>query len=95
MIEAKPRYDAVLLDIRMPRLSGCGTAREIRRRTDEKARTPLVAFSADTLDVWQKNAEAAGFDAVLEKPFTTDDLTAALKAALKASPKEASSSKQC
>ena len=82
MIEAKPRYDAVLLDIRMPRLSGCGTAREIRRRTDEKARTPLVAFSADTLDVWQKNAEAAGFDAVLEKPFTTDDLTAALTTAL-------------
>ena len=95
MIEAKPRYDAVLLDIRMPRLGGCGAAREIRRRTDEKARTPLVAFSADTLDVWQKNAEAAGFDAVLEKPFTADDLTAALKAALKASPKEASSSKQC
>ena len=59
-LEAEPRYDAVLLDIRMPRLGGCDAARGIRRRTDEKARTPLVAFSADTLDVWQKNAEAAG-----------------------------------
>lgn len=94
-LEAEPRYDAVLLDIRMPRLGGCDAARGIRRRTDEKARTPLVAFSADTLDVWQKNAEAAGFDAVLEKPFTADNLTAALAAALKASPREVLSSKRC
>ena len=61
------------------------TADEILKDAERKKR----ALSEET------ERQCKEFDAVLEKPFAADDLTAALKAALKASPKEASSSKQC
>ena len=96
LIDTHPAYAAVLLDIRMPQMDGCRAAREIRSRQDVKARVPLIAVSADTLDVWQKKAQDAGFDTVLEKPFTTADLKSAIAAVLKpASREEASSSEQC
>jgi CheY-like chemotaxis protein len=64
--------DAVLLDICLPRVDGCETAR--RLRLDSRfAKTRLVAFSAAEPGPW-----TAIFDTHVTKPCTFDEVEAAL-----------------
>jgi CheY-like chemotaxis protein len=69
-------FDLVLLDLRMPRIDGFEAARALRRGGYH---APLVAVSADATPEAQADALAAGFDAVLLKPFGLDDLSQALQ----------------
>ena len=69
-------FDLVLMDLRMPRMDGFEAARALRAGG---CRVPLVAVSADASPAIRANALAAGFDAVLPKPFGLDDLIDALQ----------------
>jgi len=69
-------FDLVLMDLRMPLLDGFEAARALRAGG---CRVLLVAVSADASPATRANALAAGFDAVLPKPFGLEDLIAALQ----------------
>ncbi|QIW99560.1 hypothetical protein AMS68_005078 [Peltaster fructicola] len=69
--------DLILMDIEMPVMNGLDCVREIRKlesRTSGMARLPIVAVTANARKAQQDMALANGFDAVITKPFQTDDL---------------------
>ena len=70
------QFDLILMDLRMPRMDGFEAARALRAADWSSM---LVAVTADATPVVRANALAAGFDAVLAKPFDLDDLIAAIQ----------------
>ncbi|HEY5225795.1 MAG TPA: response regulator, partial [Methylovirgula sp.] len=70
----RARFDAMVLDIRMPGLDGIEVARRIRlaEQADGGAPCRIVALSADAVAAIAESARAAGIDAFLTKPV---DLT--------------------
>jgi two-component system response regulator MprA len=79
-------YDAVVLDVSMPRLDGLAVCRRLRERRD---RTPVLMLTArdDVRD--RVSGLDAGADDYLVKPFALDELNARLRALLRrAAPEE-------
>ncbi len=74
------RFDAVILDLRMPGLDGLILAREIRRLESEAGTAPsrLIAVSADAFRDTEREAQASGIDLFLTKPVDFWRLDAAL-----------------
>lgn len=72
-------YDAILMDIRMPKIDGL-EATMIIRGLEEKAekRIPIIALTADTFPEDVEKAEKAGMDAYLSKPLDPELLFRAL-----------------
>ena len=77
---AEARFDLVLTDIHMPGLDGIEAARRIR--ADEvamgRARTPIVALTADVLETGKRACQEAGMDGFLSKPVDPAELDAML-----------------
>jgi two-component system, cell cycle response regulator DivK len=78
------RPDIILLDLRMPGLSGQETLRQIRARP-ELAAVPVVALTAHALDDERRRALSSGFDAFIPKPCLPDDLVSAIEFILRGS----------
>jgi PAS domain S-box-containing protein len=76
---AAGRFDAILMDVRMPRMDGLEASRRIRAAG---VRTPIIAVTADALGAGDPEFHRAGIDAVLPKPITLDSLAEVLNAAL-------------
>ncbi|MEI7926214.1 MAG: response regulator [Chloroflexota bacterium] len=72
-LEAGPSVDAVLMDLRMPRMGGMELVARIRQRPELRM-LPVIAMSAYNDEVQEREAIAAGADAFLAKPFTIADL---------------------
>ena len=64
---AAASYDLILMDLRMPDMSGVEAARELRARG---IRTPIVALTAEAFEDDRRAALAAGMDDFLVKPLT-------------------------
>lgn len=64
---AAARYDAVLMDIRMPEMDGLSAAREIRAMPGYQT-TPIIALSADAFEEDRAKSFEAGMNAHLVKP---------------------------
>lgn len=81
-------FDAVVMDIRMPRLDGLAAARRIRavQATIGVAPTPLIALTANAAEEDRQAAEAAGFAAFFVKPFESGALTRAVADLARAAP---------
>jgi signal transduction histidine kinase/ActR/RegA family two-component response regulator len=80
---AESRPDVILLDLRMPGMSGFEVARTLRNAPH--ARTiPIVAITALNDDQDRLEALEAGCDSCVTKPFTQEALAGALSAALAA-----------
>ncbi|MCB1536647.1 MAG: response regulator [Rhodoblastus sp.] len=81
-------FDAVVMDIRMPRLDGLAAARRIRavQATIGATPTPLIALTANAAEEDRQAAEAAGFAAFFVKPFDADALTRAVADLARAAP---------
>jgi two-component system, sensor histidine kinase len=79
-------FDLVVMDVRMPRMDGFEAARALRAGG---CRVPLVAVTVDVTPAVRANALAAGFDAVLAKPFGVADLIHALQLVREGRPAEA------
>ena len=73
---APPRFDLVLMDLKMPGLDGLQATRRLRRLEVESRspRTPVIALTANALEDERRACKAAGFDAFLVKPFDFGDL---------------------
>ena len=70
------RYDLILMDMRMPGLSGEATARRLR---EAGVKTPIVALTANAFEDDRRACLAAGMDDFLVKPLSPDALRGALR----------------
>jgi len=78
-LQSQP-FDLVLLDNRMPRMSGIDAACAIRALAGPAGRTRLVALTASASDEDRAAFQRAGMQDVLLKPVRGRDLRAALHA---------------
>jgi CheY-like chemotaxis protein len=71
-MDSAARYDAIVLDIRMPGLDGIELARRIRRaeRARQAPAARLIALSADAQDNERRAAALAGIDEFVSKPVS-------------------------
>ena len=74
--EEKP--DIVLLDVRMPRMNGIETVKEIRKDLALEDLT-VIAVTASVFPEFKEKALEEGFDDFLGKPFRTEELMEKLK----------------
>jgi len=73
---AVDRFEVVLMDCQMPKLDGYATTSRFREweKENQRARTPIVALTANALSGDAEKCFAAGMDRYLSKPFTGDQL---------------------
>ncbi len=83
-----PRYDLMLMDIKMPGLDGREAVREIREieRETGMSRVAIVALTANATAEDQRAAREAGVDEYLVKPFDPPKLAEAIERAMGARP---------
>ncbi len=68
-------YDAVIMDIRMPKMNGMTAIQHMREvESGRKFRTPILALTAYAMQHDHLEVISAGADAYLSKPFRRDDL---------------------
>ena len=85
-------YDAIVLDIMMPRMDGLSVLRELRKRGDA---TPVLLLTAkDAIEDRVKGLDA-GADDYLVKPFSFDALLARIRAMTRKSAGAATSRFTC
>ena len=70
----KENFDLILMDFRMPEMSGPEATMAIRGRTDEKARIPIIALTADAVEEHIRGYISAGMDACVTKPIDRPQL---------------------
>lgn len=71
-------YAAVLLDINLPDLDGLEVARMLRERHAHGDSVPIIGMTANT-STGESQAQAAGMNALVYKPITSDQLQRALR----------------
>ncbi len=77
-------YDAILMDIRMPVMSGYEAAKAIRTLDREDAKTiPIIAMTADAFSEDIKHCLDAGMNAHIAKPIDVRDVARQLKKYMK------------
>jgi signal transduction histidine kinase/CheY-like chemotaxis protein len=72
-------FDAILMDIQMPRRDGFEATRKIRGLSGRAATIPIIGLTGLKGPVMHKQCAEAGFTAVLEKPINLDRLGATLR----------------
>lgn len=77
-------FDAILMDIRMPRMDGIEATRAIRRLQTPMRRVPILALTANADPADIETYIAAGMQGAIEKPVKPEKLAEALDAVLPA-----------
>lgn len=88
-LEALANVDALapelmILDVRMPRMSGVELCRLLRQRPSLRA-VPIIILTAQGETTTEAEARAAGADAFMTKPFSPKGLSAKIRDLLAAS----------
>ena len=67
-------FDVILMDLMMPVMDGYESSREIRKiekQDESRGYTPIIAFTANTLNNDFQKCLENGMDYLMEKPFNT------------------------
>ncbi len=80
---AATKYDAILMDQRMPRLDGMEAARQIRAAEPPGEHVPIIALTASAMAEDRQRFLDAGMDDYLPKPVSIMNLLQALTALTK------------
>uniref|UniRef100_UPI002583A811 response regulator n=1 Tax=Limnobacter sp. TaxID=2003368 RepID=UPI002583A811 len=67
-------FDLILMDIRMPVMSGLDATRLIRQMPGRKRNIPILAVSADTLEEQFEECKSAGINDFISKPISRSEL---------------------
>lgn len=67
-------YDIVLMDMQMPEMDGLEATREIRKLPDERAKTTVIAMTANAMAADQKLCLDAGMNDYMAKPIDPKSL---------------------
>ncbi|MBI1244398.1 MAG: response regulator [Alphaproteobacteria bacterium] len=86
MLAEAGRYDAILMDVQMPRLDGLEATRRLRAGKGPNAHTPVVALTANAFVEDVARCREAGMNAHLAKPIRAATLCAAIDAILAGRP---------
>jgi len=78
----KEDYDLVLMDIRMPVMSGQDATKAIRKLAGPKGQIPIIALTADVMAENQNAYVAAGMNACVPKPIDRIELANAINASV-------------
>lgn len=77
-------YDAILMDIQMPKMNGYEATRAIREtKREDAAVIPIIAMTANAFAEDIQASKDAGMDAHIAKPIDIDVLRSTLKEVLK------------
>jgi CheY-like chemotaxis protein len=91
VLRSEEGFDVILMDCHMPVMDGYDATREIRRREATRGtRVPIIALTANALDLDRQRSIDAGMDDHLSKPFTRSSLLETLKRNIAPKPNEAS-----
>ncbi len=71
-------FDAVLMDIQMPRMDGIAALKEIRKMPGPAAEIPVIAISAFASEQEKAMARDAGAQSYISKPYFPEDLLKAI-----------------
>lgn len=85
---AEQRFDAILLDLHMPRKNGFDVARTLRHSTPPhpQSNIPIIALTADASEETLQRTRSAGMDDFLAKPFHLPELEERLRKILRKRP---------
>ena len=73
-------YDAILMDVQMPRMNGCEAARAIRTGQNPLGRTILIiAMTANAFSDDVRRSMESGMDAHISKPIGVELLERAIR----------------
>lgn len=76
----KDDFDAILMDINMPKMDGMECARQIRALGDEKkANIPIIAITGNAKNYSMEDFKDAGINEYLPKPIDFDNLIGLIK----------------
>ena len=73
MIMSFPRFDYILMDVRMPIMDGIAATEKLRK--DLRIGTPIIMLSAEGSDRIKNKAKDAGSNDFIEKPVAMSDLS--------------------
>lgn len=75
-------FDAILMDIQMPRMDGITATRLIREQVGPCRHTPVIALTGSVMEHQIASYEAAGMNGVVAKPIRNDELLRAIEEAI-------------
>ena len=75
-------FDLILMDIRMPELSGPAATQKIRLMPGDKGKIPIIAVTADVIADNRQSYFDAGMNGCVSKPINRADLAIAINEAI-------------
>jgi len=75
-------FDLILMDVRMPEMSGTDATRAIRSTNNESRKIPIIALTADAMEEHIRTYLEAGMDACVTKPIDRAQLFLAINEVL-------------
>ena len=72
-------YDLILMDLRMPTISGFDATKIIRTNNGNNKNTPIIAVTACAMDTEKERCFAMGMNDFIAKPFKLQRLTKTLE----------------
>ena len=76
MATKHPNISMIFMDLRMPKKNGAQAVKDIRKT---KSKIPIIALTAYAMEEDNKKLLNEGFDALLTKPFSKDEITTLIK----------------